>query len=196
MKPTPVLRYGPRYSSDPAGAAAAATKADRTSKSAPAGGKANEIVTWAVLAICLAGWTVVGFVLWIPRVLRGVLLFSGAMVQSTVQETGPTSAGRRLRSAANFYKRGYVGAIAAVRSALDQQEDEDDDGSNGGWKLDSQMITREAAWSLAVWYVLLWPLVIQGSPLDPVTPLVEASWSQVWWEIVRVFTSFPDLFSR
>ena len=53
----------------------------------------SKIVTWGVLAICLAAWSVIGFFLWIPRLVGAVLLFSVALVQSTVTETGAESAG-------------------------------------------------------------------------------------------------------
>ena len=66
---------------------------------------------------------IIGLFLWIPRVLRAVLGFSVALVHSTLTETNAEAAGRRLRSAANFYRRGFVSAVESIRPPKATQED-------------------------------------------------------------------------
>ena len=153
----------------------------------------NEAVTWGVLGICLAAWSVIGLFLWIPRLLRAVLIFSVALVQSTVVETGAESAGRRLRSAANFYRRGFVGAVESIRSPRGRRKgDSDEDRGIEPW-----LILGETAWALFVWYLALW---LAGfallTPNDLVSSLAAAPWSEVGSSAVQALTSIPEMFRR
>jgi hypothetical protein len=153
----------------------------------------NEAVTWAILSVCLAGWAVVGFLLWIPRVLRAVLAFSVALINSTLAETDADAAGRRLRSAANFYRRGFVSAVESIRPPkLGHDEDQADERrSKEGVR--SGLIVREAAWALVVWYAAAWGLgFIRGTAFD----VAAVPWAEVWAEGVAVMASIPDLFRR
>lgn len=153
--------------------------------------KVNEAVTWGVLSVCLAAWVVIGLFLWIPRVLRAVVTFSVALAYSTLAETSAESAGRDLRSAANFYRRGFVAAIASVRPSPSQKGDdseEDADASSGGA---SGLLVREAAWAVLVWYVILWSSgPLRGTPVDVAT----LPWSNLWSAWVEAVWSVPALF--
>ncbi|NNL30413.1 MAG: hypothetical protein HKO77_05290, partial [Gemmatimonadetes bacterium] len=101
------LEYGPVYRTE--------DQMNATSQKKSIAFRLNEAFTWAALIVCLAGWTVVGFFLWIPRVIRAVLMFSLSLVQATVMENDLAGPGRRLRSAANFYRRGFVSAVDSIR---------------------------------------------------------------------------------
>lgn len=153
----------------------------------------NEVVTWSVLAICLAGWSIIGLFLWIPRVVRAVLLFSVALVQSTMAETGAEHAGRRLRSAANFYRRGFVGAVEAIRSPREETKEE----AAAGLGIDGRLILRESAWALFVWYLILWAVGFpEVTPVDLVSYLTGLPWSEVWSSTFEALASIPELFRR
>jgi hypothetical protein len=155
--------------------------------------KLNDAITWAVLSVCLVGWAVVGFFLWIPRVLRAVLDFSVALINATLTETDADAAGRRLRSAANFYRRGFVSAVESIRPrkpghGTDQGEERPSEGS-----VRSRLIVREAAWAIVVWYIVAWTMgLLRGTPFD----IAAVPWSELWAEGVEAMASIPQLFRR
>jgi hypothetical protein len=154
--------------------------------------KLNEAVTWAILSICLAGWAVVGFFLWIPRVLRAVLAFSVALISSTLTETDAEAAGRRLRSAATFYRRGFVSAVESIRPP--KRGDEEDQGDERRSKgVRSGLIIREAAWAIVVWYIVAWALgFLRGTAFD----VTAVPWPDVWARGVEAIASIPERFRR
>ena len=181
---TPVLRYSRSYAVDDDAPEAVMETTKPVSK-------LNEAVTWGVLGICLAGWSVIGLFLWIPRVMRAVLLFSVALVQSTVAETNAEPAGRRLRSAANFYRRGFVGAVESIRLPRRKHEEDREEDSDADWSIESGLIIRETAWAIVVWYMVLWSTgLVQGTPVD----LAAVPWSDMWSGAVEAVASIPELF--
>lgn len=152
--------------------------------------KMNEAVTWGVLSICLAGWAVVGLFLWIPRVLRAVVAFSVALVHSTLTETNAEAAGRSLRSAANFYRRGFVSAVESIRPPKPEHEKDQGEGGGAEGTVPSGPIIRETAWAIVVWYVVVWTTgLLQGTPID----LAAAPWSELWAGAVEAVASIPHL---
>ncbi len=151
----------------------------------------NDAFTWTVLAICLAGWAAIGLFLWIPRVLREVGVFLVSLVQTTVTETGAEKAGRRLRSAANFYWRGFESAVRSVRAARGQEtaSEKAEDA-----RIDTRIILGELAWALFVWYLILWAVGFpQITPVDLVMGIVNAPWAEMWSNLVNTFAGLPTL---
>jgi hypothetical protein len=182
---TSVLRYNRLYRRSEAG--------EEPTHETPRVSKLNEVVTWGVLSVCLAGWALVGLFLWIPLVLRAVLAFSVALMNATLTETSAEAAGRRLRSAANFYRRGFVSAVESIRPPQrGHGEDQRDEGrSNEG--VQSGPIVREAAWAIVVWYIVAWTVgPIRGTPFD----IVGVPWSDLWAGGVELIASIPQLFQR
>jgi hypothetical protein len=182
---TPILRYSRSYAVQ-----------DATETVAEAEGhvsKLGEGVTWVILSICLVGWAVVGLFLWIPRVLRAVLAFSIALVHSTLTETSTEPAGRSLRSAANFYRRGFVSAVQSIRAPGPTDQEGQQDGPAPAGDVRSALIFRETAWAIVVWYVVLWSAgLLQGTPVDPAA----VPWSDLWSGARDGIASIPDLFRR
>ncbi len=76
--------------------------------------KAFAGVTWAILAIVLVVWAVVGAVFWIPLMLRTVLQFSLSHLKSVFVGKRPEGAARALQSAVSFYRRGFVVAFEVI----------------------------------------------------------------------------------
>ena len=179
------LEYGPVYAMDDSTETVARTPEPVS--------VLNEAVTWGVLGICLAGWSIIGLVLWIPRLLASVLLFSVGLVQSTVAETGTGTAGRRLRSAANFYVRGFVSAVESIRPPRgDDVED-----SDGDSRIESRLILHEMAWAIVVWYVIMWWAGISLlTPIDLLSTLADAPWSEMLSGAVDTFASIPGVVGR
>jgi hypothetical protein len=180
---TPILRYNRLSERDQAPeTATGATR--RTSR-------LNEAVTWGILSICLVGWAVVGLFLWIPRVLRAVLAFSVALVHSTLTETTAEPAGRSLRSAANFYRRGFVSAVESIRPPSPEEAEAHEDGPGATGSVRSAPIIRETAWAIFVWYVAVWSTgLLQGTPVDPAA----VPWSDLWSGAGDAVASIPNLF--
>jgi hypothetical protein len=155
--------------------------------------KLNEAVTWLVLSVCLVGWSVIGLFLWIPRVLRAVLAFSVALINATLTETDAEAAGQRLRSAANFYRRGFVSAVEAIRPPKPGHDEEHGDERRPRNRVESGLIVREAGWALVVWYLVAWTVgLLQGTPFD----VAAVPWSDLWADSVNALASIPDLFRR
>jgi hypothetical protein len=153
--------------------------------------KLSEAVTWGILSICLAGWAVVGLFLWIPRVLRAVLAFSVALVHSTVTETTAERAGRSLRSAADFYRRGFVSAMESIRQPSLEEAEASKDAPRATGSVRSAPIIRETAWAIVVWYVAVWSTgLLQGTPVDPAA----VPWSDLWSGAGDAIASIPNLF--
>lgn len=177
------LEYGPVY--------ARQERADATSEDKSIVSRLNEAFTWGALVVCLAGWTVVGFFLWIPRVIRAVLMFSLSLVQATVRETDLAGPGRRLRSAANFYRRGFVSAVDSIRPS---EENRGPSGtSDADLSIEGSLILRETAWALFVWYLFLWwvdyPMI---TPVDVVAFVANVDWAAIWSGLVDAAATIPD----
>lgn len=133
-------------------------------------------LTWTLLALCLGIWAVVGAVLWLPLVVRRVLLFSGALVHGMVVGETPERAGRRLREAADFYRRGFVVAVRAVRRPSGTEDDEGDPAGAGGIRVRS--LAGEAFWALAVWYGVAYLAgVVPWTPVDGARELAGLPWA-------------------
>lgn len=180
---TPVLRYSRSHVDDqPTVEPAQATRE---------ASKLNEAVTWAVLSVCLVAWAVIGLFLWIPRLLRAVVTFSVRLVQSTLAETTAEAAGRSLRSAADFYWRGFVAAVDSIRRREHREGDErpaDPDEPDG---VEPGLLARETAWAIVTWYVILWVIgPLRGTPVD----VAAISWSDLWSAWVGAVWSVPELF--
>ncbi|MBT8488676.1 MAG: hypothetical protein HKN72_10935 [Gemmatimonadetes bacterium] len=174
------LEYGPVYRTE--------DQMNATSQKKSIAFRLNEAFTWAALIVCLAGWTVVGFFLWIPRVIRAVLMFSLSLVQATVMENDLAGPGRRLRSAANFYRRGFVSAVDSIRPP------EDGGGSSDGdLTIEGGLILRETAWALFVWYLFLWwidfPMI---TPVNVATFVGNVDWAGIWSGLVDAAATIPD----
>lgn len=120
--------------------------------------RAVKYLTWGILSICLAMWAVIGFIFWIPLLLRSMLHFSGELIQSMLQDARPIEAGRVLRATVDFYRRGFVVAITAVFG--DAPSPTKPVRSLNAWRF-----LLEVMWAAAVWYVILLGLrIIDTTP--------------------------------
>lgn len=180
---TPVLRYSRALAKEQP-SETAEERIERVSR-------LNEIVTWVVLSVCLVAWAVVGLFLWVPRLLRAMVVFSVRLVQSTLTESTAEAAGRSLRSAANFYRRGFLVAVESIRSHGETDEGEKAEGSDGDVGVEPGLLVRETVWAIVVWYVVLWSMgPLRGTALD----LALVPWSDLWSRWVSIVWSVPDLF--
>ncbi|MDT8342383.1 MAG: hypothetical protein RQ751_12790 [Longimicrobiales bacterium] len=143
----------------------------------------QKALTWAILLLCLAVWAVVGFVLWLPLMLRSVLRFSFALSQGMLQGAEPRAAGRILRETVEFYRRGFAVAIDAVFAEPE-----------GGKtppppRLSTYRLLREVVWAALFWYLVLYLTgVVQASPAELVRALVDFPWVETARSLVDAVT--------
>lgn len=122
---------------------------------------AVHLLTWVVLAVCLGLWAVVGFVLWVPLLVRAILSFSLSLSQSMLVGDRPYEAGRILMDSVGFYRRGFSVAVSSIRG---RASDEERPTSQG---LSAPDLAFEIIWAGVVWYVILSSLgIIPLSPVD------------------------------
>jgi hypothetical protein len=136
-------------------------------------------LTWGILSVCLALWAVIGFIFWVPLLFRSMIHFSLALSQSMLQGTRPVEAGRVLREAVDFYRRGFTVAIAAVfrrPSVADK--------AHKAKPLSARRWMFEITWTVLFWYlVLLGVGVIETSPVDLWNAVVGLPWGE-WWRAI------------
>jgi hypothetical protein len=134
--------------------------------------KAFAGVTWAILAIVLVVWAVVGAVFWIPLMLRTVLQFSLSHLKSVFVGKRPEGAARALQSAVSFYRRGFVVAFEVImREEIDGNAKHPETGN---------LLLLELLWAVPVWYLILFGVgVIQASPVDLWNGFGSIQWGQL-----------------
>lgn len=144
-------------------------------------------LTWGILAICLALWAVVGFILWVPLLLRSMLHFSFALSQSMLQGAEPVEAGRVLRETVAFYRRGFTVAIDAVFGESPRKKEREREVG-----LSPRRLLFEVLWAVVVWYLVLLVLgFVEASPLDGWNALLTLPWADLWGSLVE---GVSDLF--
>jgi hypothetical protein len=120
-------------------------------------------LTWTVLGVCLVVWGVVGFIFWIPLLLRATVIFSVTLVQATLQSQNADDAGVMLKDAVNFYRRGFVVAVDAV----DGSPNRDADARDAVRSIEVGRLANELAWAGLIWYVLLlFTGIVDTTPMD------------------------------
>lgn len=137
--------------------------------------KGIRYLTWGILSVCLALWAVVGFVFWIPLLLRSMIQFSLSLSQSMLRGTRPDEAGRILRDTVGFYRRGFTVAIRAVFGETPTKKQAQ------RTSLTFKEAAFEIAWAALVWYgILLFFGAIETSPVDLWNSTMALPWGE-WW---------------
>ena len=148
--------------------------------------EAVRILTWAILAVCLALWAVVGFLFWVPLLLRSMLEFTLALIQSMLQGARPVQAGRVLRETVDFYRRGFLVAIEAVFGKLPESARSQHPMSGG-------RVVMEIGWALLVWYaVLLMVGAVETTPADLWRAAAQYPWKETLDGLLGVATEAPS----
>jgi len=141
------------------------------------GERAMKVLSLGILVICLAVWTIVGALFWVPLLLRRIVGYSVGLVPSMMAVGKPWRAAKRLRNAMSFYARGF----RVTRDMVMRDPDRDerplfagpDDGPRGLW------LAGELAWTLTFWYVVLLLVgVVDTTPLDLWRRLADVPWSE------------------
>lgn len=131
-------------------------------------GTAFRVITWCVLGIVMVVWGVVGFIFWLPLMLRETARFSVSLVQSAMTGADLGAEGERLKEAVDFYKRGFELAYSAVMKTEPRTS------SRPSVPINGKFLVNQALWAALVWWLLL--SLIGATDLTP-------------FAIVRWFTS-------
>lgn len=137
-------------------------------------------ITWVILVLVLAVWTVVGVLFWIPLLIRAMLRFSLSLLQSVLVGQRPDGAARVLRDAVSFYRRGFVVAIESVtREEIDGETQDPQTGNR---------LLLELVWAVPVWYLIFFALGwIQASPADLWNWFASIQWNAVLGSLIDWF---------
>ena len=139
-----------------------------------------QVLTWAILAVVLLVWAVVGAIFWIPLLLRAMLRFCISLIEAMFVGQRPTQAAKILRDSVHFYRRGFVVAVEVVT-----REDVPDERKQPA--VESRLLF-EVFWAALVWYlVFLWMGWIQTSPLDVWQWFVSIPWREAFAGILELF---------
>jgi hypothetical protein len=163
------------FSPDAVAAGIEAAAEAETSDAKKGGGpdEVHNMLTWTVLSACLALWAGIGFLLWLPLVLRAMARFVFALAGSMLNGERPVKAGENLREAVSFYRRGFSVAVDAVFHDAKKVRHEE-----GTVRRRPRMTPRdfvfEILWATVFWYVLLYFLGgVTASPIDGWIALIE-----------------------
>jgi len=94
----------------------------------------------AVLVVALVIWSVVGFVFWIPLLIRQITMFSVLILHATLTNQDPSAAGVGLDLAVTFYANGFRKIISAMYR-------ERHTGSEAGMEFRPLRFMAEMAWT-------------------------------------------------
>jgi len=137
-------------------------------------------ITWVILVLVLAVWTVVGALFWIPLLIRAMFRFSLRLLQSVLVGQRPEGAARVLRDAVSFYRRGFVVAIESVTREEIEGEREDPQTGN--------RLLLELLWAIPIWYLVLFAAGwIQASPADLWHWFTDIQWSAALGSLIDWF---------
>lgn len=125
-------------------------------------------LSWGVFAVVVAVWAVVGFLVWVPLLIREMLRFSGALVGATLDGEPPAHAAATLQAAVDFYRRGFVMASDAVHGRIAEP--------TGRSRPRSRPLARDVTWAVVVWYAVLAVFGVVWSPLE----IVRWAWALPW----------------
>lgn len=72
-----------------------------------------------ILILCLALWSIIGFLFWIPLLVRTVAVFSAGILYATLTREDPAVYGRQLQTAVTFYADGFRRTVMALSVRAD-----------------------------------------------------------------------------
>jgi hypothetical protein len=132
-------------------------------------------LTWVGLGISLLIWGVAGFLVWIPLLVRATLSFSLNLLHATLTAQTAERSGLVLKDAINFYRRGFVVAIEAIKGGTTADQDVP---IERGVSVSTGL--NHVVWAFLSWYFLgLLVGVVETSPLDLWRKIAEVPWIEM-----------------
>lgn len=145
----------------------------------------HAVIRMAVLALTIVLWAIMGFLVWVPLLMRAIFLMSGAVLYSSMLKREAGKAEARLNHAMAFYPRGFERLFIAVRGEI-INNDVEESGGFGYWFCSVLHFLIELFIAALFWYLIgsfiqLWSLLdfnsVVGSIYKTVAHLVgSTSW--------------------
>lgn len=113
-----------------------------------------EAVYFLILIVTVGGWTVVGFCVWVPLLIRTTTILAAAVFYATLfqDQDRVTNAERGLNLAVRFYLRGFDHFITFYRHRHDVERPGGVFGRLSDMKWKELLV--ECLWVVGVWSVL------------------------------------------
>lgn len=113
-----------------------------------------EAVYFLILLVTVGGWTVVGFCVWVPLLIRTTTLLAAAVFYATLfhDQDRVTNAERSLYFAVRFYLRGFEHFITFYRHRHDVERPPGYLGQLSEMKWKELLV--ECIWVAGVWAIL------------------------------------------
>jgi hypothetical protein len=64
-------------------------------------------IMWIMFAFVTVAWAAIGFILWVPLLVRATTVFSAMVVHATITAQRPDALRNHLESACRFYPEGF-----------------------------------------------------------------------------------------
>ena len=105
------------------------------------------LVTFFIWILVTVIWAVIGLILWIPLLIRTILLFTGSVVAEAITRKNYTGAVEQMLRYAIMF---YPGAFQIIRDSIY------DDPELGHWEfsVDWKILLGEVLWTAVVWFVI------------------------------------------
>lgn len=113
-------------------------------------------LVYVVLVVTLGVWAVVGFIFWIPMLVRTTTSFSSVLLYATLFGKDPSDFGRPLVFATTFYIAGFKN----IMNALLQTDRRSSAGGFSAFQWGRYLL--EICWAGVFWYFLLYSLFSLG----------------------------------
>jgi hypothetical protein len=152
-------------------------------------------LTWLIVATAMLVWLAIGFVFWIPLLVRAGIGFSVEVVNATLTGRSAVGAGIMLRRAVGFYRSGFVTAIEAIQEPqADRVRGErwrSDGPEDGDVAISPRGFLNEVGWTILIWYLIACGLGwTDWTPMRAVSELFSIEWSRHFRIIWYGFTAW------
>ena len=113
-------------------------------------------ITWLIVGTAMLVWLMIGFVFWIPLLIRAAIGFCVEVVNATLTNRSAEAAGNMLRRAVGFYHSGFVVALEAIHGspAVPQAAFPPIDDDEPEMGIDARGFINELGWTALIWYLI------------------------------------------
>jgi len=151
------------------------------------GAVVGQVVQYALLALVLAVWSVVGFVFWIPLMARATVAFCATAVYANLVSHGTDVPKSGLQHAVFFYVNGFRSIHRAIVGLQSTEPEVTPDFELGRF-------VAESLWTVVLWWIALITLGYLGlgftgyldqlvSPIAWTVEEVSATWAWLMLEL-------------
>ena len=152
------------------------------------------VLTWLIVGTAMFIWLLIGFLFWVPLLIRASIGFCVEVVNATLGNRTAEAAGIMLKRAVGFYRSGFVVALESVEGTpgadahARQLPQVDEDEELG---IDGRAFLNEVGWTVFIWYLIASALGwTTWTPVRAVTEFFAIDWAHHFGIIWYSFTSW------